>query len=73
MEQRFQANLYKVEITCLYKIVTINKYTSCIRSRARILSNVSKDGESPPCKQKTWKIRAYVSINAQLVTEKRLC
>lgn len=31
------------------------KITSCIRSKARILSNVSKDGERPPCKQKIYK------------------
>ena len=28
--------------------------TSCILSRARIWSNVSIDGDNPPCKQKIW-------------------
>lgn len=36
--------------------------TSCMRSNARILSSVSKDGESPPCKQKTYDATDLLSM-----------
>ena len=71
-QERCAQNSLQFKMCDVYKLSIISNQftemmenllpTSCMRSRARILSNVSSDGERPPCRQKICKMEFSVFV-----------